>query len=71
MKFKADKNKILFKDINEVIFSRTYLGLDVHEAIKLWVNGKVLDTTVGRAIFNDHSSGDRSQSIWRSALRPT
>ena len=50
---KPDHKPIFFKDIDEVISARAYLGLSVHEPIKLWYEASVIETTVGRAIFND------------------
>ncbi|MCH7505154.1 DNA-directed RNA polymerase subunit beta' [PVC group bacterium] len=50
---KPDHKPIFFKDIDEVISARAYLGLSVHEPIKLWHEASVIETTVGRAIFND------------------
>ena len=44
----------VFKDTDEVIFAYESKAVDVHASIKVrWHDGTLLETTVGRVIFND------------------
>jgi DNA-directed RNA polymerase subunit beta' len=43
----------IFKDADEVIFAYESKAVDIHASIKVrWQDGKLLETTVGRVIFN-------------------
>ena len=46
------ENKV-FVDLDEVIMAYTMKAIDLHAIIKLRLGGKLIETTVGRVIFND------------------
>ncbi len=48
-----DKGKVkYFRDADEVIFAYESKELDLHSHVKVRYNGKIIETTVGRLIFN-------------------
>jgi len=43
----------IFVDCDEVIFAYQYKMVDLHDPIRVQIDGECIDTTVGRVIFND------------------
>jgi DNA-directed RNA polymerase subunit beta' len=43
----------VFPDMNSVVAAYEAKEVDIHAAIKVWADGKIVDTTVGRVLFCD------------------